>query len=259
MTGSHPRHAYLARAIAKSGLLAALVEERREEAIPDPPAEIAESTKNLFIRHFGGRSKSESAFFGEVSFPDVPALKIEREKLNDYRTIDFINSFEPDIIISYGVHKLESRFLDSVKSKYKWNIHGGLSPWYRGVITHFWPSYFLEPQMTGMTLHELTDDIDGGNIVHQSAADLVRGDGIHELACRAVISMGDVMPRIMEVAASGQLLPFKPQKTSGRIWRSLDWRPEHLHLIYEYYDNRVVDHYLDGKFKNKEPRLVRQF
>jgi hypothetical protein len=33
----------------------------------------------------------------------------------------------------------------------RWNIHGGLSPWYRGAITHFWPSYMLEPQLTGMS------------------------------------------------------------------------------------------------------------
>ena len=63
---------------------------------------------------------------------------------------------------------------------YKWNIHGGLSPWYRGGVTHFWPSYLLEPEYTGMTLHELTNDIDGGGIIHQNISSLNIKDGIHQ-------------------------------------------------------------------------------
>ncbi len=139
----------------------------------------------------------------------------------------------------------------------KWNIHGGLSPWYRGVTTHFWPSYQLEPQMTGMTVHETTDAIDGGAVIHQSAAKLHRGDGLHDLACRAVMALGEEMPRL--VAALANLKPPKPQGTTGRIWRSADWRPEHLHLIYDLYDDRIVDRYLDGDFIQSEPKLFRQF
>jgi hypothetical protein len=38
-----------------------------------------------------------------------------------------------------------------------------------------------------------------------------------------------------------------------------DFRPQHLHAIYDVYENRVVDRYLDGEFPGREPRTVRQF
>jgi methionyl-tRNA formyltransferase len=156
------------------------------------------------------------------------------------------------------VHILSPAVLDAVTGA-RWNIHGGLSPWYRGAITHFWPSYMLEPQLTGMTVHELTAKIDGGAIVHQSVADLVSGDGIHDLACRAVLSVSRELPELLERASAGTISPPTPQKTSGKLWLGSDWRPEHLRLIYDLYENRVVDRYLAGQFEKRSPPLVRQF
>ena len=113
--------------------------------------------------------------------------------------------------------------------------------------------------MTGMTVHETTDAIDGGALVHQNAAPLVRGDGIHDLACRAVSGLADELPELIRRAVTGTSKPLTPQKTTGRIWRGSDWRPEHLHLVYEFYGDRIVDRYLDGQFEARPPKLIRQF
>jgi methionyl-tRNA formyltransferase len=139
----------------------------------------------------------------------------------------------------------------------RFNLHGGLSPWYRGVATHFWPSYLLEPQMTGTTLHEITARIDGGAVVHQSIAPLVRGDGLHDLACRAVLAAAAELPALIEVVAGGRELAAVAQKTTGRLWLAEHWRPEHLRLVYELYGNRIVDAQLDGRLGRHQPRLVR--
>jgi methionyl-tRNA formyltransferase len=141
----------------------------------------------------------------------------------------------------------------------KWNIHGGLSPWYRGGATHFWPSYMLEPQMTGMTVHELTQQLDAGDIVHQCTSDLVRGDGLHQLAARSVIKIAQELPELIELIAKGKNIEKVPHKTAGKLWLGHDWRPEHLKLIYQVYDDKIVDLYLDGEFSQSEPDLVRQF
>ncbi len=112
--------------------------------------------------------------------------------------------------------------------------------------------------MTGMTVHELTQDLDGGAVVHQTVASMVRGDGIHDVACRAVSSLAEEVARLCQKAASGEAIDLKRQTTTGRIWRNSDWRPAHLHLIYETFDNRIVDRYLDGDFGTAKPRLHRQ-
>ncbi len=257
LTGSHPRHAYMARCLAGTGALAGLVIEQREAFVPEAPAGLPRATEHLFALHFARRDEAEGHHFGPATLPEVVTRTVEMAELNTGATVDFINALRPDLILSYGVHKLTPETLAGVAAPLKWNIHGGLSPWYRGVTTHFWPSYCLEPQMTGMTVHELTQDIDGGAIIHQSAAALVHGDGLHDLACRAVMALGEEMPHL--IGALARLKPPHRQGTTGRIWRSADWRPAHLHVIYELYEDRIVDHYLDGAFGQAEAKLFRQF
>ena len=164
-TGSHPRHGAMARRLAETGHLAGLLVERREEFIPTPPENIDENLKELFRFHFAERERVESEMFSEwnPAALGVPLLEVSQEELNAEATHAFLIDHGPDLFLSYGVHKLNPQTLAVLEGR-KWNIHGGLSPWYRGVITLFWPSYLLEPQMTGMTVHELTEDIIGDGL-----------------------------------------------------------------------------------------------
>lgn len=258
MTGSHPRHAYMAKCINDAGNLAALIIEERGNHTPSPPIGLSPDINDLFVHHFQKRAMSEAKFFNNTKLPDKETLFITKETLNSLETQNFIRKINPDILLSYGVHKLTDDTINSAPNK-KWNIHGGLSPWYRGCITHFWPSYFLQPQMTGMTVHNLTQDIDAGTVIHQTAAKLVPNDGLHDLSCRAVLSLGEEMADLIKVVTEKSNIVKYSHKTSGRIWTSKDWRPEHLKLIYSVYNDRIVDAYLDGEFKNIPPKLHRQF
>lgn len=96
-------------------------------------------------------------------------------------------------------------------------------------------------------------------MIHQTQAALVRGDGLHDLACRAVQSLCDDLPQLLDLTGRDADRPARRQGTTGRIWRSVDWQPAHLHLIYETHGDRIVDAYLDGRFEVRDPVLVRQF
>lgn len=258
LTGSHPRHAYLARCLEDSGHLAGLVIEAREAHVPASPDGLPAATETLFRLHFQRRAQAEQRFFSDERFPDVETLRVSPSTLNGPDVQAMIRRINPDLLLSYGVHMLSPETLDCCTGE-KWNIHGGLSPWYRGAITHFWPSYMLEPQFTGMTVHDLTPRLDGGPLVHQSAAALVRGDGLHDLACRAVTAVAGELPELMMLLTAKGGLEKQPQKSSGKLWLASDWRPEHLHLIYDVYGDRIVDYYLDGELTRRPPQLYRQF
>jgi len=258
MFGDHPRHKYIAQKLAEGGDLCGLIIEQREAHIPEPPERLSEHLTDLYEHHFERRSKAESEFFGEKKFPDVPKLQVSQSELNSERVRDFIQDKNPEVTVTYGVHILSDETLAAIPGK-AWNVHGGLSPEYRGVITHFWPSYMLEPQMTGVTLHELTPDVDAGPIVHQTGAELVYGDGVHELACRTVRKFGEELTTVLEITSEDKLEEPVSQTRSGKLWVSDDWRPEHLLVVYDEFDNRIVDHYLDGDFDQKDPDLIRQF
>jgi hypothetical protein len=258
MCGDHPRHRHIAGVLARSGALAGLVVEQRPAFVPTPPAGLPGCTRDLFVRHFRLREEAELRWFADRPLPsDVPALRIQRADLNGPEVRAFLARMPHRLLLTYGVHILDAGTLSSSPARHKWNIHGGLSPWYRGGITHFWPSYFLEPQMTGMTVHAMTERVDHGPMVHQTAAPMVRGDGLHDLACRAVAGLVADLPRL--IAIDPAAIRTRAQNRGGRLWLAADWRPEHLHLIYDLYRDRIVDRCLDGEIRGREPVLYTQW
>lgn len=255
ITGSHPRHHYMVSSLLDTGLVTGWVKEIRESFVPAAPDNIPHDLQTLFTHHFENREEAEHRFFGAKQSISVKTLDVTAESLNDKETQSFVSSCNPSLVISYGCHKLEPSFLQTVQATF-WNTHGGLSPDYRGVITHFWPSYFLEPQMTGMTLHETTDAIDGGGIIHQTAASMVAGDNLHALAARAVKEYVEDLQAKLTKIDFNNLPDGIHQKTSGRIFKSADWRPEHLRHIYETHNDRIVDAVISGELTGRIPRLV---
>ena len=259
ITGDHPRHGYLVRQVAESGLLAGTIVERRESFEPQPPDGLSNRLSALFTLHFNRRTEAEAHAFGDAALTEVAgirSLQVELDSLNGPGTIAFLKEIGPDLILSYGCHRLEPPVLACARL-YAWNVHGGLSPWYRGVATHFWPSYMLEPQMTGMTLHETTEQLDAGGIVHQTGVELVRRDGLHDLAARAAKGFADGLPDFLgHVADAPEPVSGIPQTSTGRLWTVRAWRPEHLVVIYDHYEDRIVDRVLDGELEGREPKLV---
>ena len=257
ITGDHPRHKYLADRVAEAGLLSGWIIEQRAAFVPEPLAGLDNHLADLFRLHFRRREEAEEAFFGSPSLlGDVNSLHVTPDSLNDAATHDFIQKAAPGLVISYGCHKLSDALIENTSATF-WNTHGGLSPQYRGVITHFWPSYLLEPHMTGVTLHETTSHIDGGAVIHQTAAmDLVSSDGLHDLAGRTVKAYSDELPQLLKSVIDAPLPQGLAQKTTGKIWTSWDWRPEHLRLIYDVYEDRICRAANDGEIEGRKPKCV---
>lgn len=45
------------------------------------------------------------------------------------------------------------------------------------------------------------------------------------------------------------------QKSSGKVWMNNDWRPEHLRLIYDFYQDNIVSLTINGELKGRKPKL----
>jgi hypothetical protein len=258
MTGTHPRHRYLTQRLSEHGFLCGLVVQERGARIPSMNPHSDESLRALVQLHFEGRQAAEDRFFGqgqsfEVSFPDYRFVTTDSE-LNSAETLAYILESEPDILLTYNVGIVSTELIANAR-RYAWNIHPGMVPWYRGAATHFWANYMLEPQMTGVTLHELTAEVDAGAIVHQSVAPMVSGDGLHDVANRAVFNFIDELLLLLErISVRSGVVRKMPQSPGGKLWRRADWRPEHLCHIYHTWRNRIVDAYIDGRIGGRTPQ-----
>ena len=259
MTGSHPRHLYIARLLFEAGMLGGLIVEQRSNFLPAPSPHLSDRDRANFIRHFHDRQTAEHTMFGQIDlacFGDLPLLQVSPTELNGEETKRWLVDHPADMAVSYGIHKLDNEVLDLLP-EHAWNIHGGLSPWYRGSITLFWPFYFLKPNWAGMTIHRLSAKIDAGDIIHHSVPVLERGDGIHDVACKAVKQAAEDLVAIARLMETGRSVEAVPQKSSGKLFTTADWTPQHLRLIYNTFDNDIVDRYLDGEFERTEPSLIR--
>ena len=279
--GTHPRHLYYANQIHERYPLAGAVLEDRGSMKPEEPDNMEGILRSYWAEHFYNRAGAEDYYFSKPEYPDVVRIAISNKILNTYRVLDFVKEINPDIALIFGCGMIKGE-LAEVLPELTINLHLGLSPRYRGAATLFWPFYFLEPQWAGCTFHKIVDEPDAGDILHQCVPPLKRGDKIHEVACKAVVKATEDMIRLLtqykynasyretggyvvldatEWGPSESPKPWKfyPQSATGKNFLSRDFQPSHLRMIYETYNDDIVDQYLDGNLKQHKPKLVRQF
>lgn len=255
--GDHPRHLYYANTINKKYPLSAAIIQKRESILLQPPSGVDENDKKNFTRHFENREKSELLYFGNQELPDCKKLYLERKLLNSEQTAEFIKNSKPDLVLLYGCDLIKEP-LYSILPRNTINLHGGLSPKYKGTATLFWPFYFMEPNYAGSTFHYIVSEPDAGGIIHQSLPSLERNDGIHDVACKTILSSANDALKLIKIFDDMKTWITYKQR-GGRNFLSSDFRPEHLRVIYDLFNDDMVKYYLDGKLKVKSPNIIRQF
>lgn len=256
--GNHPRHLYFAQQLHRKWGLSGAVVQDREKLVPDPPQDLPESDQENYRLHFRKRQEAEERYFSDPAIPDCPTHEISRETLNSEDTVRFASSVEPDVVFVFGCGLLREPVLGALPGSTV-NLHLGLSPKYRGGATLFWPFYFLEPAFAGSTFHHLTSEPDAGEVVHQVTPELDREDGIHDVACKTVLASVRAAVRLTRVYQELGEWKRKEQSHSGKLFFWDDFRAEHLRLIYDVYDDRIVECYLEGEIQGDEPDLFHQF
>lgn len=263
-SGSHARHVYVhEQVIASDDLeIAGIVSMQRESTLPDPPQGWPEHDRELFRHHFERRDEVEQATYGDRSvdrYEDTaPTLFVDRDELNSERVAEFVRSIDADACFIFGTGLILEPVLTELP-EWRLNFHLGLSPRYKGSATLFWPFYFLEPQFTGGTLHQIVPEPDAGGIVHQTVPNLQRGNGVHETAADVLVEFADETVALLEHLADTGSLPVNEQTSTGKLFLSDDFDPHHLRILYDIYDNEIVDEYLDGDLGDRKPDVVDAF
>lgn len=256
--GDHPRHLYYANTIHASYPFAAAIVESGGSMIPQPPAYLGKRDRENFERHFANRDEAEHSYFGKQTLPDIPVLETSKEDLNSDRSVEYVRQHEPDVVLIFGCSLIKGELCSTLPTN-TLNLHLGLSPRYRGAATLFWPFYFMEPTYSGTTFHHIVSEPDAGDIVHQVVPELSPEDGIHDVACKAVVQSAKEAIDLLEILASGGGWTRHKQRGTGKNFLSSDFRPEHLRVIYDVFDDDMVRQYQEGKLTSKEPRLIRQW
>jgi methionyl-tRNA formyltransferase len=132
--------------------------------------------------------------------------------INSRDSLNEINSFRPDLIISLYFDQIIREPLLSNAPNPPLNLHPSLLPAYAGSSPTFWVLANGEHQ-TGITIHEMAKKIDGGKIIYQRVIPIEQNDTQFLLYRRCTLSYCEPLLDIVCRYKRGDKLMALPTRT----------------------------------------------
>lgn len=238
LTSTETRHRYFANALRRTFPVVAVgyQETGYHPATPNG-FEFDERTAELVRHHFEERARQEAIHFGAdaerlVDGPDLFIRSLTSATLNAGATVDWLRDRRVDAIAVFGTGLIKLSLLDAFAGRII-NMHLGLSPYYRGTATNFYPLLNGEPEYVGATIHLIDTGIDSGPIVHHARPDITADDMPHTVGCKAIVAGIEKMIQALNELQEGRL-------TTTPQWEVPDSK---LCLRRDYYPSQVVELY----------------
>ncbi len=214
---------------------------------------------SLIQEHFSLRDRTEAEFFsGNDSFR-APTLPLLRQEINLPYPYRVIKNFKPDLIVIFGSSIIKEPLLSILPYGRMINLHLGLSPYYRGSGTNFWPFVNNELEYVGSTILCIDQGVDTGDIIAHVMPEVEIGDTVHTLGCKVIKESARKIALIISatwaVIESGRQLKTVKQWSPAieRYYRKADFTEEVLKRYYENLRNGIVERFVSNP---KAPPII---
>lgn len=205
------------------------------------------------IEHLRSRARSEHDFFNHFveQVPDRSnPVSIPKGTINESQCYEEIIDLDPEVLVTYGSSIVENPLLSAFEDRAV-NAHLGLSPYYRGAGTNFWPLVNKEPELVGVTFHRLESEVDAGAILHQMRARIYPNDSPHQIGNRLI---ADMVPVLIEIVRRFDYIetiesPAEPEETN--YYRIADFSEDAIAELYDNFEDGLIESYLS----NREERI----
>jgi len=213
LCGCSPRHLYVANALCEAAEVLAIVQEtgsewniRKLARILRPDNFIRKSWRWLRDRRrYNGNPEAGYFFADGTPKLDQPDLVNEVPYINHPDVVQLANKLKPDLIAVFGTSLIKGDLLQQGRLGIV-NLHGGLSPEYRGADCTFWALYNKEPEKIGCTLHFIDAGIDTGRLIAHISPEVHHDDDELTLFWRSVKESANVYAELMQRLACGERL-----------------------------------------------------
>ena len=247
LTSSFRRHMFVANTVAAGCDLAGVWQEEKTFR-PERYAHDA-ADEAVIERHFTARDASEARYFaGDASLRDAPGVvqrTVAAGGCSDPVEVARMAAARPDVVLVFGTGILREPVLSTFGGRIL-NIHLGLSPYYRGAGTNFWPLVNREPEYVGATIHYLDAGIDTGPILSHVRPSIERGDGPHDLGNKTIVAAAHalLMAAAAHVAGAARAVP---QWSGGRLYQRKDFSAAAVETLYRNFDTGMIDEYIEAR------------
>jgi folate-dependent phosphoribosylglycinamide formyltransferase PurN len=229
LCGQSPRHLYFANQVAKACKPLAIIQEGGHDApfmkiikLFLKPIRLWRKLNRWLRDRKRYRGHKEAEFFFANTLPHLthPQLRVEVPHINHPDVIQLIDRYQPDLIIVFGTSLLKGALLEKGRLGII-NLHGGLSPDYRGADCTFWALYNQEPEKVGCTVHYINAGIDTGNIIAHISPEIKASDDELTLFWRAVKSSTHLYTELLNKIEQGEYFGQK-QAHKGHLYQVKD-------------------------------------
>jgi methionyl-tRNA formyltransferase len=225
LCGRSPRHLYVANALCKAADVVAIVQENGSEFSWKKLAKTLRPV-NFYRkawrwlrdrRRYTGNREGEF-FFGNVpAHLDHPELVWEFPHINHPDVVKLARELKPDMLCVFGTSLIRGHLLKEGRLGIA-NLHGGLSPEYRGADCTFWALHNGEPEKVGCTLHWIDTGIDTGGLIAHISPRIEPDDDELRLFWRSVQASAKVYAEFLVRTAGGERFG-QSQPHKGRLYQ----------------------------------------
>lgn len=249
ITSVNRRHLWLAQQLTGMGDLVAVIGESKPTSQPAA----ATHPDPVVSGYFRERDDREALWFADtgsnLSDLNTSVLAVDWGESNSEAAFLFLAAAEPELVFLFGSSIIKGHLLSYFKGRII-NMHLGLSPYYRGSATNFWPLVDGLPECVGVTLHHATLKVDGGNILMQGRPEPEHHDSSHDLGCKSIIVGVGLMQKLVEYPAL--LSSEVPQLGVGKLCSRSDFSKLVLEKMLLNFTGGMIDQYIRNKIRRDE-------
>ena len=240
LTSSMRRHQFVANTLASRLEVAGVWQEQKSFE----PLRYAssEDDEQVIHRHFAARDASEGTYFAAHGAIHLRARPIPPGGCNAAEEIAAMRRLAPDVVLVFGTGLLKQPLIDAFPDRII-NIHLGLSPYYRGAGTNFWPLVNGEPEYCGATIHFLDAGVDTGPIIAHVRPEIVSGDGPHDIGNKTIVAAAHALADAA-LAFDGAGLRGVEQSGAGRVYKRAHFSADAVRRLYANFNAGMIPEYL---------------
>jgi methionyl-tRNA formyltransferase len=201
------------------------------------------SQSELIGKHLDQLKISEEEYFSSTKLLNSSVHEVI--DINDEIVVNQVKALSPDFIALFGTPILKPIWINAFKNRII-NLHLGLSPFYRGSATLFWPFFYRELVFLGTTIHIAVDQVDAGSILARIQPDFYIEDDYYSITNRLIHDSIRRMPQIITSYLKGEISPTQQEKISGsRLCKKADFNEQALRTVNEFFQDEFNKDYID--------------
>jgi hypothetical protein len=204
-------------------------------------------SSEIMQNYFTKVNDAQSKLFGNAFISNksnnlriLPILGGDLNKCSPTFLSEFLKS---DIYIVFGSSYIRGSLIDYLIEKKTFNIHMGVSPYYRGTDCNFWALKDQNPHLVGSTIHMLSKGLDSGSVLYHAMSNIKSDPFIYTMS-----TVKSAFYSIVERIKNESIFQIKPEKQDKSLQVRYSKKIDFNENVIQDYLSKKVD--LSKKFDN---------